>query len=448
MMETSSDSVLTHSIEMYRHAEAMVGSFADSIIPVAQGIFWLFILLCLSAFCSASETVVTTMPRSRLMALQETKPFYRKMFQWILDDAQHVLTLCLISNNIVNIGASTLATALALRFFGERSLIFVVPVLTMTIIIFGEIVPKSIALTGGERVLLFCVPILRTAGFLMYPITWLIQKTISALGWIFHLDMGRQSPFVTREEIEQFVSIGEESGVLEPVERRMIHGVIDFEETRVHEIMVPRPDVVTIESSETVGSAVEVFIEHGHSRLPIYKDNPDNITGILYVKDTLQSLVEGDLEREVGELAREPLFVPESIRTVELLELMRRDHVHIAIVVDEYGGIAGSVTMEDLLEEIVGEIQDEYDKETPEIQEEESGAYLVQGNMSLEDLSEALHCPFESRDAESIAGLVLSLAGEFPEIDSEFEYNDWLIRVIDLEDHRIKLLRMIRKGDM
>ncbi|GHS97571.1 hypothetical protein AGMMS50276_17860 [Synergistales bacterium] len=447
-MATSSDSILTHGAEMYRHAEAMVGSFADTAIPVAQGIFWLFILLCLSAFCSASETVVTATPRSRLMVLQETKPFYRSMFQWILDDVQHVLTLCLVSNNIVNIGASTLATALALRFFGEKSLIFVVPILTMTVIIFGEIIPKSIALTGGERVLLFCTPILRSLGFVIHPITWLTQRAVSAVGWVFHLDMRRQNPFVTREEIEQFVSIGEESGALEPVERRMIHGVIDFEEKRVHEIMVPRPDMVTIESSETVGSAVEVFIEHGHSRLPVYEDNPDNITGILYVKDTLQSLVEGDLERGVGELSREPLFVPESIRTVELLELMRRDHVHIAIVVDEYGGIAGSVTMEDLLEEIVGEIQDEYDQETPEIQEEESGVYLVQGNMSLEDLSEALDCPFESEDAESIAGLVLSLAGGFPSTDSEFEYDGWLIRVVELEDHRIKLLRMSGKIDI
>ncbi|GHS86334.1 hypothetical protein AGMMS49957_04300 [Synergistales bacterium] len=446
-METSPDSVLVHGVEMYRHAEAMMGSFADSAIPVAQGIFWLFILLCLSAFCSASETVVTATPRSRLMTLQDTKPFYRKMLQWILDDVQHVLTLCLISNNIVNIGASTLATALALRFFGERSLIVVVPALAMTVIIFGEIVPKSMALTGGERVLLFCAPFLRALGFLIYPVTWLTQKAVSTLGWIFHLDMKRRGPFVTREEIEQFVNIGEESGALEPVERRMIHGVIDFEEKRVHEIMVPRTDMVTIESSETVGSAVEVFIECGHSRLPVYEDSPDNITGILYVKDTLQSLVEGDLERGVGELAREPLFVPESIRTVELLELMRRDHVHIAIVVDEYGGIAGSVTMEDLLEEIVGEIQDEYDQETPEIQEQESGVYLVQGNMSLEDLSEALDCPFESEDAESIAGLVLSLAGKFPEINSEFEYGDWLIRVMDLEDHRVKLLKMSRKGD-
>jgi CBS domain containing-hemolysin-like protein len=140
------------------------------------------------------------------------------------------------------------------------------------------------------------------------------------------------------------------------------------------------------------------------------------------------------------------MFVPENIRTVELLEAMRRDHVHIAIVVDEYGGVAGIATMEDLLEEIVGEIQDEYDQEAPDILEEENGTYLVQGNMSLEDLSEALGCLFESEDAESIAGLVLSIAGKFPEDNEEFAYGDWFIKVVDLEDHRIKLLRLVRRG--
>jgi CBS domain containing-hemolysin-like protein len=203
--------------------------------------------------------------------------------------------------------------------------------------------------------------------------------------------------------------------------------------------------MVALEATDTIKSATDVFIEHGHSRLPVYDESPDDIVGILYVKDTLKYLLAGDLSLPVGGLVREPMFVPDSIRTVELLEAMRRDHVHIAIAVDEYGGIAGVVTMEDLLEEIVGEIQDEYDQEAPDILEEGNGTYLVQGNMNLEDLSEALQCPFESEDAESIGGLVLSLAGKFPGDNDEFEYGDWLIKVVDLEDHRIKLLRLSRK---
>jgi CBS domain containing-hemolysin-like protein len=423
-----------------------MGAIADVVVPLLENVFWLIVLLVLSAFCSASETAITSTGRGRLRALQEARPFYKSLIQWLIDDIQRVLTLCLILNNVVNIGASTLATAAALRFFGTGSLIFLVPVMTVMIVIFGEILPKSVSILHSEWVLLICTPILRVLDFLVYPVTRLMQASVWAVGWLLRVDLKRQGPFMTREEIEQVVDIGEQSGALEAVERRMIHSIIDFEETRAYEIMVPRIDVVALEATDSIESAMKVSIEHGHSRLPVYGDNLDDIVGILYVKDTLQHLITGNLGQQVGSLVRKPMFVPESIRTVELLEAMRRDHVHIAVAVDEYGGIAGIVTMEDLLEEIVGEIQDEYDQETPDILEEEDGTYLVQGNMSLEDLSEALHCSFESEDAESIAGLVLSLAGKFPEDNDEFEYGNWIIKVVDLEDHRIKLLRLTRKN--
>ncbi|MDR1875510.1 MAG: hemolysin family protein [Synergistaceae bacterium] len=423
----------------------MMESLSETLVPLLAGIFQLLVLLVLSAFCSASETAITTTGRGKLLAMQEAHPFHKSFFRWLMDDLQKVLTLCLISNNVVNIAASALATTFALRVFGQKALLYVVPVMTVLVVIFGEILPKSVAMIHTERILLVCTPILRVLGFVAWPLTWLMLMSVHAIGWLFNIDLKRQSPFVTREEIEQVVNIGEESGALEAVERRMIHGVIDFEDTRVYEIMVPRVDMVAIEVTDTIDDAMKVFIEHGHSRVPVYDDSPDNIVGILHVKDTLKHLVASELDQPVSSLVREPMFVPESIRTVELLEAMRRDHVHIAIAVDEYGGISGIVTMEDLLEEIVGEIQDEYDQETPGILEEEDGKYLVQGNMSLEDLSEALNCSFKSEDAESIAGLVLSLAGKFPEDNDRLEYGDWIIRVVDLEDHRIKLLRLERK---
>ena len=422
-------------------------SFVDVAVPLFKALLGLLVLLVLSAFFSASETAITSTGRSRLLALQEKRPSYKSLLQWVIDNVQKILTVCLISNNVVNIGASTLATTVALYLFGQKALIYVVPLMTLVVVIFGEILPKSIAMIYSENILLVCTPILRVLDFVMCPVTWFMQKSVYLIGWLFRIDLKQQSVFMTREEIEQVVDIGEQSGALEAAERRMIHGIIDFEETRVYEIMVPRVDMVTIEATETLKDAVAIFIEHGHSRLPVYDDNPDNIVGILYVKDTLKHLVASELSEPVGILAREPMFVPESIRTVELLEAMRRDHVHIAMVVDEYGGIAGVVTMEDLLEEIVGEIQDEYDQEAPDILEEDDGTYLVQGNMSLEDLSEVLHYTFESDDAESIAGLVLSLSGTFPDDNDEFGYGDWLIKVVDLEDHRIKLLRLTRTGE-
>ena len=417
----------------------------SEMFPLFKGIVWMAALLLASAFCSASETAITKTGRGRLLALQETRPFYRPLFRWLIDDIQRVLTLCLILNNIMSIGASTLVAAMVMHFFGVAALAYAVPILTAVLILFGDILPKSIAVAYSEPILLLCVPILRVIDFLIYPITRLLQLSVRAIGWVFRLNLTTQSTFVSREEIEQVVNIGEESGALEAAERRMIHGIIDLEETRVYEIMVPRVDMVSLAATDTIGTAVDVFTAHGHSRLPVYGDNPDDIIGILYVKDTLKHLAAGEIDRPVGAMLRKPMFVPESIRTVELLEEMRRDHVHIAVAMDEYGGVAGIATMEDLLEEIVGEIQDEYDQEPPDIVEEEDGTYLVQGSTGLEDLSEALKCSFESEDAESIAGLVLSLAGKFPGEGDELEYEGWVIKVIALEEHRIKQLRLKRK---
>ena len=407
---------------------------------------WFLLLFLLSAFFSGAETSITTTGRGRLNLLQERHSLLGSTLQWLSDDVQEALTVCLIANNVVNIAASTLASGIALQLFGPRVLVWVVPIMTVLIVIFGEILPKSAAMVHSECVLLFASPILRMLAFLLRPFVWAMKRCVDLIGLVLRLDLRTQRVFVTRDEIEQMVRIGEESGALEAAERRMIDGIIDFDETRVHEIMVPRTDMLTLEATDTLDEAVKLFIDHGHSRIPVHEEGLDNIVGILYVKDTLKHLLEADLQRPVGELLRRPIFVPETIRTAQLLEAMRRDHIHIAIVVDEYGGVAGLVTMEDILEQIVGEIQDEYDQEAPDIQRMEDGSYLVQGVTSLEDLSEALDSPFESEDAESLGGLVLLLSGGFPREGDVFEYGDWHIRVEGLEEHRVTLLRMERRG--
>ena len=408
------------------------------------------VLFLLSAFFSGAETSITATGTGKLKALQEAGKyrFLNSTFQWLIDDTQEALTVCLIANNVVNISASALASSVVLGLFGSGGLVFVVPVMTVLIVIFGEILPKSAAMVYSENVLVFAAPILRILAFLISPVAWAMKKCVTGIGFLLHIDLGTQQVFVTRDEIEQFVKIGEESGALEASERRMIDGIIDFDETRVHEIMIPRTDMIAIEADETLGEAVKLFIDEGHSRIPVYEESPDNIIGILYVKDTLKNLSDGNLSSGVRELLRKPIFVPETIRTAELLENMRREHIHIAIIVDEYGGVAGIVTMEDILEQIVGEIQDEYDKEAPEIQKLEDGSYLVQGSISLEDLSEALGADFTSDDAETLGGLVLVLSGSFPEVGEVFRYEGWRIKVSELEDHRITLLSLTRIDDV
>ncbi|MBQ6971283.1 MAG: HlyC/CorC family transporter [Synergistaceae bacterium] len=406
-------------------------------------------LFLLSAFFSGAETSITATGTGKLRTLQETGKyrFLNSTFQWLIDDTQEALTVCLISNNVVNISLSALASSIALGIFGAGALVVVVPVMTVLIVIFGEILPKSAAMVYAEHVLIFAAPILRVLALLISPVAWVMKKCVTAIGFLLHINLGTQQVFVTRDEIEQFVKIGEESGALEASERRMIDGIIDFDETRVHEIMIPRTDMTAIEADATLGDAVRTFIDEGHSRLPVYEESPDNIVGILYVKDTLKNLSEGNLSAGVRDLLRKPIFVPETIRTAELLENMRREHIHIAIIVDEYGGVAGIVTMEDILEQIVGEIQDEYDEEAPEIQKLDDGSYMVQGMMSLDALNDELGTDFHSDDAETIGGLVLILSGSFPEEGEIFRYEGWTMKVAGLEDHRITLLNLSKQEE-
>ncbi len=414
-----------------------------------QSAVLLILLLLLSAFFSASETAITSSGRGKILALIDRHPYRKRFFDWLLQDVQRVLTIVLISNNLVNIAASAIGTSLAITRMGHLGILIAVPLMTALIVIFGEVFPKSATIVNSDAVLVMSLPFLRLLDVLLAPFLWLLLAAVKLLGVLFKVELKMRHPFVTREEFEQMVNIGEESGALEEAERRMIHGVISFEETRVYEIMVPRTDMDAVPADCTLSEAIKIFQEHGHSRIPVFNENLDDIVGILYVKDTIPHLVKGDLDSPVSSIMREALFVPETMRVVELFNNMKRRHIHMGVVVDEYGGVAGIATLEDLLEEIVGEIQDEYDKENPSFTPEDDGSFIVQGHVGLEDLSELLNAPFESEDAESLAGLVLSISGDFPCQGDRVAYQApdgsgaWDIEVLEVEDHRIKLLRLL-----
>ena len=409
---------------------------------VCTGFVVLVVLLFCSAFFSASETAITIVGRGRLLALEEKFPQKKKTIEWLLADMQKVLSVILIGNNLVNIAASAVATSVCMLLFGQKGLLIAVGGMTVFIVIFGEILPKSVAISHFERIVLVALPILRLFSYLVLPLLSFVRIIVQFIGAIFKLDIAGGNTFVTREEIEQMVNIGEASGAIEEEERRMIHGVISFEETKVYEIMVPRTDMVAIAGETTLGDAVKVFEDYGHSRVPVFEDNVDNITGILYVKDIMGVIMAGKLDIPVKELKREALFVPETMKIADLFDVMRNKRVHMAIVVDEYGGTAGLVTLEDLLAEIVGEIQDEYDRETPLVNKKEDGSYMVKGYIDLEDLSEALDYNFESDEADTLGGLILSLSGHFPEQGQHFRYGPWDIEVVEVSKHRIRQARL------
>lgn len=413
----------------------------DTDLP--SSIYLLLFCLILSGVFSASETSITATGKGKLLAIKEKKPSNKaKSITWLVEDIHRALTVTLIGNNLVNIAASAVATSVAVYLFGDKGLPVAILVMTFLILIFGEILPKTLAISHAEKVVSLFLPFLRLVWLILSPLVWIVTLITKILGKVIHVDLSLQRAFMTREDIEEMLKIGEATGAIEDDERRMIKGIISFEDTRAYQVMVPRMDMVAIPSTTTIGESIEIFSQHGHSRVPVYEGDIDHIKGILYVKDIIVPLYKGNYDDPVAKYVREAMFVPESIKISDLFDAMRAKRVHMAILVDEYGGTAGLITMEDLLEEIVGEIQDEYDAEMPSIYEESEGVYIVDGLVNLEDLSEYLDYPFECEDADTAGGFVLSHFGRFPLPSESFTYGEWVIKVLEVNQRRVKKLKL------
>ena len=403
----------------------------------------LLLLLIFSFFFGSAETAITAAGKAKLKVLENAHPEKKKGFAWLSANIRRALSITLVGSNIVNIAASSVATVMFSKIFGfGRGPVLAVVVMTAVVVIFCEILPKNIAIAHKDFVLYNSLTLLRFFNIILWPLIWIVQKCITFIGRILRLNLDTYNSFVSREDLEVIVSESEESGAIEEDERKMISGVIAFEETRVSEVMVARTDMEAMSSDTTVAVASAIFQESGHSRIPVYEKELDKITGILYAKDLLEPLSQGALSDVVASVHRKPLFIPETVKTDEAFDLMKKAKKHIAIVVDEYGGTAGLVTLEDLLEEIVGDIQDEFDDEMPDVMEETPGVYLVQGYVNLDELSETLSYPFEFEDVDTVAGMLLSLKGNFPEEGEVVAYGPWKLMAVEVADHRILQVRM------
>ncbi len=411
---------------------------------ITGSIVLLAVLLILSIYFSATETSITAAGKGKLRALSDEYPHRKKGFMWLANNTARAVNVTLIGNNLVNIAASAVATSVAIKLFGSLGPMLAVAVMSILIVVFCEILPKNVAIAKKESVLLFSLPFLQFFSFIIAPITWILLVTLRVIGKVIGMDLVSYSSLISREEIEQIVAESGAAGALEEDERRMIHSVIAFEEKRVCEVMEPRIDISAIEENGTAEEAVRIFLKSGHSRIPVYKEDLDNIIGILYAKDLLGPLLSGEQKISILKLMRSPLFVPETMKTDEALDTMKKYKTHLAIVVDEYGGTAGLITLEDLIEEIVGDIQDEYDTETPEIMKESENTYIVQGQVNIEELSEALEYPFDTtfEDVDTLAGMVLELSGNFPKQGQVISYGSWDIQVLEVHKHRILQVRM------
>jgi CBS domain containing-hemolysin-like protein len=411
---------------------------------LVESIGLLLVFLFISFYFSATETAITAAGKIKLKSLENTYPQRKKGFAWLAENIQKALTATLVGNNIVNIAAASLATTVSVSLFGQNGPIIAVTVMTAIIVVFCEILPKVISIGYKEQVLNLSLPILSAVYFVLSPVIYVIHGLIWCIGKLLGLKLDAKRSFITRADFEMMIRESGASGALEEDERKMIHGVIAFEETRVSEVMVPRTDMRTVTFDTTVEDASAIFLETGHSRVPVYQTELDKITGMLYAKDLLGPLSRGMKGETVEDLLRKPLFIPETVKTDEAFELMKKSQIHIAIVVDEYGGTAGLVTLEDLIEEIVGDIQDEYDDETPDVLDEGGGSYLVQGYVNLEDLSETLGYSFEFDDVDTVAGMLLTIIGDFPKEGQSVCFGPWKISAVEVEEHRVLQVRMER----
>ena len=398
----------------------------------------LIILLLLSAFFSSAETALTTVNRIRMRSLAEDGNSRAACVLKVTDDSGKMLSAILIGNNIVNLSASSIATSLALALLGIVVAGIATGILTLLILIFGEISPKTIAAINAEKISLSYCNIIYWLMKLLTPVIFILNKLSIAFLFLLRVDPNAKDKAMTEEELRTIVDVGKETGVIESEEHEMINNVFDFGDAQAKEVMVPRIDMTFANIDCTYDELIEIFKEDKFTRLPVYKDTTDNVIGIINMKDLL--LYKDREHFSIQDIMREPYFTYEHKNTAELFMEMRKSSISLAIVLDEYGATAGLITLEDLLEEIVGEIRDEYDTDEEDpIVKLSDREYLVLGSTNLEDLCEKLDLDFESDDYDTIGGYLIGLLDHLPEKNEIIiTDDDVLLRVEQMDKNRIE----------
>jgi CBS domain containing-hemolysin-like protein len=401
------------------------------------------IALILAALAASAETSLTSISRVRLRQLVEQKVAAAIVIERLHRDPNAYLSTILIVNTVAIIVASSAATLLALHLYRQQVAEWLVSlVLSLVVLIACEITPKTLALQRAERVALRMARLVAAATIVMRPIVYVLTAITRLMLRLLGGRTEVRGPFVTEEELKMLVSVGEEEGVLEEEEREMIHGIFEMGDMLVREVMVPRTDLVAIEVNEPIEKAVDLVTKHGHTRIPVYEDSLDHIVGVLYAKDLLRAVVRGE-NKSLREIARKPYFTPESNKVQDVLRDLRKNRVHMAIVVDEYGGTAGAVTIEDILEEIVGPIQDEYDiGEEDEIQFITPNEVVLDGRVSVDDVNELLKLNIAADDYDTIGGYVLNQLGASPKVGATLKMGNAELRVEAVQGTRIKKVRI------
>jgi putative hemolysin len=415
----------------------------DSRLGLRIGLLVVFILC--SAFFSASETALFAANRVVLRQRRAQGDRRARIAYTLLNRANELLTTLLTGSTMANVGASVVATSIALSLMGRRGGEWVAFLgTTLVVLIVAEIAPKTLAARHADRLALVVAGPISTLMRVFTPLIRVLSVVGTTLARPFGGHITPRAPLVTEEQLRFLVEVGEEEGVIEEEEREMIHSIFEFGDTVVREVMRPRVDIVAAPADATVNGAVGLMAEHGHSRLPVYEGTIDHITGVVYMRDLVPALRQGRLEQPVSEVRRPAFFVPETKKVDELFKEMQQKKLSMAIVLDEYGGTAGLVTVEDLLEEIVGEIQDEYDLEEKPIQLLDANTALVNARIPVDEVNELLGTRLPMDDVDTVAGLVYALLGRVPAQGEKVTLPGVELRVEKTLGQRITKVRITR----
>ena len=389
-----------------------------------------------------SETALMALSKIRIRHMVEEGVKGAKLVEKLAEDPSRLLGAILIGNNIVNVGASALATSVAVKAFGEGAVGVVTIVMTILVLIFGEITPKSIAKQNSESVALKVSKIINIVVKLFRPFIAIFTAISGLFIRLLGGDPKATEPFITEEELKTMVGVSEEEGVLEDVEKEMIFNVFEFADSQVKDVMVQRVDVVAVDINATYDEVINIIKTEQFSRIPVYNQNIDDVIGILNVKDLIIASQSKE-NFKISDYMREPYYTFEFKKISELFNEMKKTRNHMSVVLDEYGGNVGIVTIEDLIEEVVGEIEDEYDDEEDNdiivVKEDE---YIVDGSARLDHIGDLIGVTMESEEFDSVGGLVIGELGRFPEQSEEVNLNNIRFVVEEVDKNRIKKVRI------
>jgi CBS domain containing-hemolysin-like protein len=410
-------------------------------VPLGLAIGALALSLLLLALVIMAEVSMATTSRAHIRKLGEEGITSAKLIESLLQDAERFLGGVLVLKTLAISGAVAATIWLVMVYWSDAVLLQVFVVLVVALLLL-QVVGRVLAIHHPVSVAMWLVRPVRGLIFLASPLTWILVRIIQRLGGGDGSEV--RDVFMTEDGLRLLLNLGDEERFIEAEERQMIDSIFRFSETNVEEVMSPRVDVVALEQTDTIQKALDTIVEAGHSRIPIYRDTIDKIVGVLYAKDLLTTFRDGKTDVSIQEVMRRPYFVPESAMVDDLLEDLQHKKIHLAVVVDEYGGTAGVVTIEDLLEEIVGEIQDEYDSETPMLQQIGEGVYVANGRIDIDDLNRDLdiHLPDEE-ESYTLAGVIYSQLQRVPDVGDAVDLDDVRLEVLEVTDNRIEQVQVI-----